>query len=46
MSYDEDDAAYDAFVEKLYEEFRDSAVDDSELYDRIVENFRGARLEE
>jgi hypothetical protein len=44
MSYDPSDAAYDRFVDELYKEFRDSALDDTELYDCVVDAFREARL--
>lgn len=44
MSYDEQDAAYDRFVDELYKEFRGSALDDVELYDRIVDDFKASRL--
>jgi hypothetical protein len=38
------DAAYDRFVDELYKEFRDSALDDVELYDKIVDDFKASRL--
>ena len=44
MSYDPSDAAYDRFVDELYKEFRDSVLEDSELYDSVVDAFREARL--
>ena len=44
MSYDENDAAYDRFVDELYKEFRESALDDQEIYDRVIDAFREARL--
>lgn len=44
MSYDEQDAAYDRFIDELYKEFRDSALDDAELYDKIVDDFKASRL--
>ena len=31
MSYDPSDAAYDQFVDELYKEFRDSALEDDQL---------------
>lgn len=44
MSYDPSDAAYDQFVDELYKEFRDSALEDEQLYNRVVEDFRESRL--
>lgn len=44
MSYDPSDAAYDQFVDELYKELHDSALEDSEIYDRVVDDFREARL--
>jgi len=44
MSYDPSDAAYDQFVDELYEEFRDSALEDDQLYNRVVEDFKESRL--
>jgi len=44
MSYDPSDAAYDEFIDQLYKEFRDSALEDSEIYDRIVDDFKESRL--
>ena len=44
MSYDPSDAAYDEFIDQLYKEFRESAIEDDELYDRIVDDFRESRL--
>ncbi len=42
--YDEHDAAYDDFIDGLYREFRASALDDVELYDKVVDAFRASRL--
>lgn len=44
MSYDPNDAAYDEFIDQLYKEFRDSALDDDQLYERVVDAFKDARL--
>jgi hypothetical protein len=44
MSYDPADAAYDEFVDQLSKEFRESALEDDELYDRIVDSFKESRL--
>jgi hypothetical protein len=44
MSYDPSDAAYDEFMDRLYKEFRESALEDFELYDRIVDDFKESRL--
>lgn len=44
MSYDPSDAAYDQFVDELYKEFRDSALEDDQLYNRVVEDFKESRL--
>ena len=44
MSYDPSDAAYDEFIDELYKEFRKSALEDDELYSRVVEDFRESRL--
>jgi len=44
VSYDEFDAARDQFFDDLYKEFRASALEDAELYDRIVDDFKASRL--
>ena len=44
MSYDPSDAAYDQFVDELYKEFRDSALEDDQLYNRVVDDFKESRL--
>lgn len=44
MSYDEFDAARDQFFDDLYKEFRESALDDAELYDKVVDDFKASRL--
>jgi len=44
MSYELSDAAYDEFIDQLYKEVRDSVLDDNQLYDRLVNAFKGARL--
>lgn len=44
MSYDELDAERDQFFDDLYKEFRASALDDAELYDKIVDDFKASRL--
>jgi hypothetical protein len=44
VSYDESDAARDQFFDDLYKEFRESALDDAELYDKIVDDFKASRL--
>ena len=46
MPYDSNDGAYDEFIDQLYKEFRESALDDFELYDRIVDDFKESRLRE
>ena len=40
MSYDENDAAYDRFIDELHKDFREQALDDAELYDKIVDDSR------
>lgn len=46
MSYDEQDAAYDQFIDELYKDFRTSARDEFyiELYDEVVKDFKESRL--
>lgn len=44
MSYDEQDAAYDRFIDELHRDFRDRALDDAELYDKVVDDFKASRL--
>jgi hypothetical protein len=44
MSYDENDAAYDRFIDELHKDFREQALDDAELYDKIVDDFKTSRL--
>jgi len=44
MSYDPSDAAYDQFVDELYKEFRDSALEDDQLYNQVVDDFKESRL--
>ena len=44
MSYDEFDAARDQSFDDLYKEFRASALEDAELYDKIVDDFKASRL--
>lgn len=44
MSYDEHDAAYDRFIDELRKDFREQALDDAELYDKIVDDFKASRL--
>jgi hypothetical protein len=44
VSYDEFDAAQDQFFDDLYKEFRASALDDAQLYDKIVDDFKASRL--
>lgn len=44
MSYDENDAAYDRFIDDLHKDFREQALDDAELYDKIVDDFKTSRL--
>lgn len=44
MSYDESDARRDQFFDDLYKEFRESAVDDWEVYEKIVDDFKASRL--
>jgi hypothetical protein len=44
LSYDELDAERDQFFDDLYKEFRASALDDAELYDKIVDDFKASRL--
>ncbi len=39
MSYDPSDAAYDRFVDELYKEFSDSALEGSELYGSLASTF-------
>lgn len=44
MSYDWNDAAYDAAMDSLYENFVKTAHEDDRIYDRIVEQFKDERL--
>jgi hypothetical protein len=44
MSYDENDAAYDRFIDELHKDFREQTLDDAELYDRVVDDFKASRL--
>lgn len=44
MSYGELDAEREQFFDDLYKEFRASGLDDGELYDRIVDDFKASRL--
>jgi len=44
MSYDPSDAEWDRFIDEIQKEFRDSALNDPEIYDRVVDDFREARL--
>jgi hypothetical protein len=44
VSYDELDAERDKFFDDLYKEFRASALDDAELYDKIADDFKASRL--
>lgn len=44
MSYEPSDAAYDEFIDRLYTEFRDSALNDDQLYERVVDAFKDSRL--
>ena len=44
MSYDEQDAAYDHFIDELHKDFRERALDDAELYDKVVDDFKASRL--
>ena len=44
MSYDESDAQWDRFIDEIHQDFRDSALEDPEIYDRVVADFRKARL--
>ncbi len=47
MSYDEQDAEYDRFIDfidELHKDFREQALDDAELYDKVVDDFKASRL--
>ncbi len=44
MSYDEQDAAYDRFIDELHKDFREQALDDAELYEKVVDDFKASRL--
>src|SRR5438876_6065501 len=44
MSYDEQDAAYDRFIDELHKDFREQALDDAELYEKVVDDFKTSRL--
>lgn len=44
MSYDPNDAMYDAAMDSLYADFEEKALAGSEIYDRIVDDFRETRL--
>ncbi|MBI3357222.1 MAG: hypothetical protein HY038_10720 [Nitrospirae bacterium] len=48
MSCDEQDAAYDRFIDELYKDFRTSSRDEFyiELFDDIVKDFKDSRLQE
>lgn len=44
MSMTPNEADEEAYLEKLYDSFRENALEDSEVYDRIVKDFKEARL--
>jgi len=44
MSYDGNDAAYHRFTNELDKQFREQALDDAELYDKIVDDFKTSRV--
>ena len=44
MSYDESDAHWDRCIDEIQREFRDSALEDPEIYDQVADDFREARL--
>ena len=44
MSYDEQDAAYDHFIDELHKDFLEQALGDAELYDKVVHDFKASRL--
>jgi hypothetical protein len=41
-----EDAAFETFMDRAYESFRESALEDWQLYDRIVNDFKEARLKD
>jgi hypothetical protein len=44
MSYDENDAAYDRFIDEVRNDFREEAFNDAEIYETVVDDFKASRL--